>query len=239
VVLFDSLTFLTAGVMIFAITGSGREMPVAAGKAPGEGTAWTRFWQEWREGIDLVRREQVIGVLFITVVMLNFGGVMVDPLGAAYIVDEVRAGAEIFGLLIAVQAVGGIAGGLIAGKVGERMAASRLYGWAEIILGIILVIRYNIPELPVLFVMTVLIGLPAALGMAALNTLFQRNVPNTHLGRILGALNSTVGVTSLFGVIGISGMLGEILGIIPVLNIAAAITMLTGLIALLFLPARA
>jgi MFS family permease len=238
VVLFDSLTFVVAGSMIFAITHSGRSAPVPQQEARSQATAWTRFWMEWKEGMDLVRRDGVIRVLFISVVMLNFGGVMIDPLGAAYIIDEVRAGAEIFGLLIAVQAIGGIAGGLIAGHVGERISAGRLYGWAEIVLGIILAIRYNIPELPVLFVMTVLIGLPAALGMAALNTLFQRNVPNSHLGRILGALNSTVGVTSLFGVIGISGVLGEALGIIPVLNIAAAITVLTGLIVLLFLPTR-
>jgi hypothetical protein len=85
--------------------------------------------------------------------------------------------------------------------------------------------------------MTFLLGLPAAMGAAALDTLFQQNVPNTHLGRILGALNTTVGLTSLFGVLGISGLLGEMLGILPVLNIAAGITALTGLIALLFLPA--
>ena len=178
-------------------------------------------------------------MLFVTVVMLNFGGVMIDPLGAAYIIDVVKANAEIFGLLIAVQAIGGVVGGLIAGKVSERMPAARLYAWAEIILGVILVLRYNLPELPILFIMTLLVGLPAALGIAALETLFQRNVPNTHLGRIYGALNSTVGITSLFGVLGISGVLGEVLGIVPVLNIAAGITLLTGLIALWFLPATA
>jgi hypothetical protein len=39
--------------------------------------------------------------------------------------------------------------------------------------------------------------------------------------------------------LGISGVLGEVLGIVPVLNIAAGITMLTGIVALLFLPAKA
>jgi hypothetical protein len=86
--------------------------------------------------------------------------------------------------------------------------------------------------------MTFLLGLPAALGAAALDTLFQQKVPNTHLGRIIGALNTTVGLTGLFGVLGISGVLGELLGIIPVLNIAAAITGLTGMIVLVFLPEK-
>ena len=238
VVLFDSLTFLIAGVMILAITHSGRVAP-APEAAKAEGTAWARFWKDWVEGIDIVRKDRVVSVLFLTVVMLNFGGIMIDPLGAAYIIDVVKAGAEIFGLLITVQAIGGIIGGLIAGNVGERIPLARLYGWAEIILGVIMVIRYNVPELPVLFAMTLLLGLPAALGVAALETLFQKNVPNTHLGRISGTLNATVGITSLFGVLGISGVLGEVLGIVPVLNIAAGITCLTGLIALLFLPKNA
>ena len=114
-----------------------------------------------------------------------------------------------------------------------------MYASAEIVLGLILIVRYNIPYLPILFAMSLLVGLPAALGIAALETLFQRNVPNTHLRRIYGALNSAVGITSLFGVIGVSGMPGEVLGIVPVLNIAAGITILTGLIALLFLPTKA
>jgi MFS family permease len=239
VVLFDSLTFLFAGWMILSITQSGKVAPLPQSDANSEDTSWTRFWNEWAEGIEIVRKDRVVAVLFITVVMLNFGGVMIDPLGAAYIIDVVKTNAEIFGLLVAVQALGGITGGLIAGRFGTRMSAAHLYGWAEIILGIVMVIRYNIPELPILFVMTLLVGLPAALGIAALETLFQRNVPNTHLGRIYGALNTTVGMTSLFGVLGISGVLGEVLGIVPVLNIAAGITMLTGLIALLFLPANA
>jgi MFS family permease len=237
VVLFDSLTFLIAGWMILSIAQSGKA--AAQPDTNAQGTSWTRFWTEWAEGIQIVRKDRIVAVLFITVVMLNFGGVMIDPLGAAYIIDVVKTNAEIFGLLVAVQAVGGILGGLIAGKVGTRISAARLFGWAEIILGVVLLLRYNIPDLPILFAMTLLIGLPAALGIAALETLFQRNVPNTHLGRIYGALNTTVGLTSLFGVLGISGVLGEVLGIVPVLNIAAGITMLTGLLALLFLPANA
>ena len=240
VVVFDSITFFIAGLMILAIRGSevrARSVETVPIEEPAKSLG-AQFWKEWLEGINLVRRNRVVTVLFITVVLLNFGGIMIDPLSAAFILDVVKVGPEIFGLLVTVQAVGGIIGGLIAGKVGQKMATAGMYGWAEIILGLILLGRYNIPYLPVLFVMTLLTGLPAALGMAALETLFQQKVPNSHLGRISGALNTTVGLTSLFGVLGISGMLGEVLGVVPVLNIAASITILTGMIALVFLPAK-
>lgn len=163
---------------------------------------------------------------------------MISPMGAPYMVEIVKAGPETFGWLLTVQAVGGILGGLLAGRVGRKISMTRIFGWSEVVLGLFIFIRYNIPNLPVLFVMTFLLGLPAALGAAALDTLFQQKIPNSHLGRIIGALNTTIGLTSLFGVLGISGMLGEVLGILPVLNIAAGITLLTGLIALVFLPAE-
>jgi len=198
----------------------------------------SNFWRDWKEGIKIVRTNHVIGVLFLTVVLLNFGGIMIDPLSAPYMVEIVKVGPEIFGWLTAVQAAGGILGGLLAGRISQKMATARVYGWAEMILGVIIFIRYNIPYLPVLFVMTFLIGLPAALGAAALDTLFQQKVPNAYLGRIIGALNTTIGFTSLFGVLGISGLLSEVLGIIPVLNIAAGITAVTGVIALLYLPTK-
>jgi MFS family permease len=239
VVLLDSVTFVIAGLMILAIgqitqyaKRQESKRPTDLGPLPP-----SNFWKEWKEGIDIVRKNRVIAVLFITVVLLNFGGVMIDPLGAPFIVEIVKVGPHVFGWLITVQAIGGIIGGLLVGRMNQKMPIVRLYGWAEIILGLMIFLRYNIPYLPVLFIMTFLLGLPAAMGAAALDTLFQQNVPNTHLGRILGALNTTVGLTSLFGVLGISGLLGEMLGILPVLNIAAGITALTGLIALLFLPA--
>jgi len=237
VVLFDSLTFVIAGLMILIIRS--RAARIAKQELPipeVETKAQSGFWKEWREGINIVRLNRVVTILFISVVLLNFGGIMIDPMAAPYIVDVVKAGPEVFGWLVTVQAVGGILGGLLAGRVGQRMNTASLYGWSELVLGVIIFIRYNIPYLPILFVMTFLIGLPAALGAAAMDTLFQQKVPNSHLGRIIGALNTTVGLTSLFGVLGISGMLGEILGIIPVLNIAAAITFFTGVLILVFLP---
>lgn len=238
VVIFDSITFVVAGLMILAIhkpavTADSQALAPALEQA---GKSGSRFWKEWREGIDIVRRNRVVTVLFISVVMLNFGGIMIDPLTAPYIVDVVKVGPQIFGWLVTVQAVGGILGGLLAGRVNRRINTVSMYGWSEVVLGLVLIVRYNVPVLPVLFVMTLLTGLPAALGMAALETLFQQKVPNSHLGRISGALNTTIGLTSLFGVLGLSGMLGAVIGVVPVLNIAIGVTILTGLLVLRYLP---
>ncbi len=234
VVLFDSITFVAAGLLILTIRHS--ETKVESQVSDSEAAGRSRFWKEWLEGIDVVRKNRVVFILFLSVVLLNFGGIMIDPLSVPYILDVVGAGVNVFGWMMTVQAVGGILGGLLAARVNRRISTVSMYGWSEVILGLVLLARYNIPDLPVLFVTTLITGFPAALGMAALETLFQQKVPNSHLGRISGALNTTVGLTSLFGVLGISGILGELLGVVPVLNIAAGITLLTGWIVLIFLP---
>lgn len=234
VVLFDSITFVIAGLLILTIHSPETKTEPQAPAL--EMTKSSRFLKEWLEGIDIVRKSRVLFILFLSVILLNFGGIMIDPLSVPYILDVVGAGVEVFGWMMTVQAVGGILGGLLAARVNQRISTVSMYGWSEVVLGLVLVARYNIPDLPVLFITTLLTGFPAALGMAALETLFQQKVPNSHLGRISGALNTTVGLTSLFGVLGISGMLGELLGIVPVLNIAAGITFVTGWIVLVFLP---
>ena len=238
VVIFDSLSFIIAGLMILAIRSAGARAIEAAPTEEPEIPGRSRFWKEWVEGIDIVRRNRVIAILFITVVLLNFGGIMIDPLFAPFVEEVIQASAAVYGTLITVQAVGGIGAGLIASWVSRRMSTAAMYAGMEIVLGLIMLVRYNIHTLPVQFVMSLLTGLIATLGIAALETLFQQKVPNTHLGRISGALNTTVGFTSLFGVLGLSGVLGEVLGIVPMLNIAALVTLITGMIALLLVPVK-
>ena len=238
VVIFDSLSFIIAGLMILAIRSAGARTTEAVPTPALETTGKSQFWKEWVEGIDIVRRNRVIAVLFVTVVLLNFGGIMIDPLFAPFVEEVLMASAAVYGVLITVQAVGGIAAGLIAGWVSQRMSTAAMYAGMEILLGLIMLVRYNIHTLPVQFVMSLLTGLIATLGVAALETLFQQKVPNTHLGRISGALNTTVGFTSLFGVLGLSGVLGEVLGIVPMLNVAALVTLITGIIALTLLPSK-
>lgn len=78
-------------------------------------------------------------------------------------------------------------------------------------------------------------GLAAAGTGASLHTLLQGGVPDAYRGRVFAALGTLSAVLELLSV-GLAGVLGETLGIVPLLNAAAAITILAGLTALL-LPA--
>jgi hypothetical protein len=104
--------------------------------------------------------------------------------------------------------------------------------------GLLQLWQYNWPALSVVFVSRVAIGLAAVVAATALQTLFQQTVPNTHLGRVSGAISTAMAFLSLLGVLGIAGLLGDALGVVPILNAAALVTILAGFIPLLWLPSR-
>jgi hypothetical protein len=54
-------------------------------------------------------------------------------------------------------------------------------------------------------------------------------------GRVFGALNTTAALVGLASV-GLAGIFGDLLGIVPMLSVAGGITLLAGAIALVILP---
>lgn len=232
VVLCDSVTFLVAGAMVLMIQKpAGPRLPET--RPPGDlKTAWSGFRKEWLEGLAILGRDRTVALLFISFVLLSFGGILIDPLFPAFIIEIVQAGPQTFGLLLTVQALGGILGGLTGGNFGRRFRPIQIYAWGELAVGLLLLVQFNFPALHVVYGTALLVGLPAVMGGAAIQTLFQQRIPNSHLGRVSGAIGTTIALVSLGGVLGISGLLGERLGIVPVLNLCAAITILAGLIVL-------
>jgi predicted MFS family arabinose efflux permease len=81
------------------------------------------------------------------------------------------------------------------------------------------------------FVMT----MPVVGAGAGSSTLLQTGVPDAYRGRVFGALNTTAALVGLAGV-GLAGICGDVLGIVPMLSMAGGITLLAGVIALVILP---
>jgi hypothetical protein len=80
----------------------------------------------------------------------------------------------------------------------------------------------------------IIVGLPGALTLAGLITLFQRNSADSYRGRMFGAVSALEGVTVLAGTLG-AGYLSRLVGIIPVLAIQGAGYLAAGLAMLAWL----
>jgi predicted MFS family arabinose efflux permease len=240
VVLLDALTFLFAGLMILFVQPPAPDVqPEDAGEARTRPTerAAAAFWAEWREGLRVIRESRVLTRLVCLTLLLNLGGVMMDPLYVPFISDIVQVGPQTYGWILTVRGVGGIVGSLIAGRLGHRLRREgQVFGHAEIVLGLLLLLMFNLPLLPVVGIAMFGTGIPGVIGSVALDTLFQRVTPNAYMGRVFGLLDTGMSVLSLIGVIGLGGFLSSTVGITPVLNLAAIITLGTGLLALMVLP---
>jgi len=84
----------------------------------------------------------------------------------------------------------------------------------------------------------VVVGLPGALVLAGLITLFQRNTEDAYRGRVFGAISAAEAVTVLAGTLG-AGLASRFAGIIPVLAIQGGGYVVAGLAMLAWLKETA
>ena len=145
------------------------------------------------------------------------------------------------GLIVAAQAVGGIAGGIIAAASGHRMRPGRLLSYGAVAFGLVdlAIFLYPLGYVTVwpAVVGMIIVGVPGALTLAGLITLFQRSSEDSYRGRVFGAVSALEGITVLAGTPG-AGYLSRITGIIPVLAIQGAGYVVAGLVMLILLGAE-
>lgn len=252
VVLVDCASFLLAAALIAPITvpASARAVaeeqhqpigvPASAGAGPQDeahavaqtaASAWVTFWGEWLAGLRIVRHDKTIALVFFVLGLMTFGGTMLDPLTVAWVRDELGGGAQMYALLMTVHAASGIVGSLFVGAVGKRMTPRALMGWTGLIAGVVTMIKYNVPLVPVALVTSASAGITNVISSVGVETLVQRSVPDAYRGRVYGALGASGALLSLLGAV-LGGALAEVVGTVTMLNVAAGLILLAGVVVL-------
>jgi hypothetical protein len=121
---------------------------------------------------------------------------------------------------------------------GHRFRAGRLMCYGAVAFGLIdlAIFLYPLGYVAVWPAVAgmIVVGLPGALTLAGLITLFQRSSEDAYRGRVFGAVSALEGVTVLAGTLG-SGYLSRLAGIIPVLAVQGAGYVVAGLVMLVWL----
>jgi predicted MFS family arabinose efflux permease len=233
VVLVDSATFVLAALIIAPIA-TPRRRPALAETAH---SAWAKFWREWHEGLAIVRHNR-IAVIFGVLGLMTFGGTMLDPLQVAWVRDTLGRGPQVLAWLTTAHAAAGIAGTLVVGRFGARVAPRTLVGWSGLAAGAFLAVKFNLPSVPLALALSALGGVTAVISSVGVETLVQRGVPDAQRGRVFGALGASGALLSLAGAT-TGGALAEVVGTTTMLNVAAALIVLAGLVVLwAFAPRR-
>lgn len=231
VVVVDCATFLAAAALIAPIRAPRRAGHDEESAAEEAASAARSFLRDWVEGLRLVRRERAIAVLFAVLGIMTFGGTMLDPPYPAWARDVLGRGPELFAWLLTTHAASGIVGALVVGRLGPRLPPRVLMGWASVLAGAMLVVKWNVPLLGVAFGLTVLGGMTSVASAVGVETLVQQSVRDEYRGRVYGSLGASGALLSLMGA-ATGGVLADVVGIVPALTVAAGLTSFAGVVVL-------
>lgn len=230
VTLADAASFLaSAAVLALARTGGAVQREERPGR-PGRVAAIGR---DLGDGLRLAARSRMLRALMIFGLVTGVGEGVVATLIAPFLRHVLDGSSQAFGLLLAAQAIGGIVGGALAVWIGQRVPAARLFSYGSVALGLVDLATFLYPLGYVAVwpavVGSVLAGLPVALTMAGLMTLFQQNVADAYRGRVFGAFGATQGIAVLAGTLA-GGLLARPLGIIAVISVQGAAYLVAGVV---------
>jgi len=216
----DGVSFLVAAVLIARLTGMrGPATRMTAGSDSVAGRL-AQLRAEWADGLRVCTCQRVLRVVLIFLLITCVGEGIMGTLFAPFVRSVLHGSASDYGLIVAARAIGGIAGGFIAASAGDRVRASRLFGWGAVAFGAIDLAMFLYPLAWVAVwpavVCMVVVGLPGALLLAGAMTLIQREAGESHRGRVFGGLSAVEGVAIVAGTL-TAGLLGQTAGIVPVL----------------------
>jgi MFS family permease len=230
VIVVDSATYLVAALLITLISAPGTKPETPGETMEAAQSAWVGVWKEWRSGIAMVRTNALLGSLFLVIAVQTLAEGILNALIVPFIDDVLHAEAVVFGWMITAQGIGGLIGGLTIGWFGRVATAARLLGLGLCVVGTFTLILANVPAVPVALIIGVLIGPPMMAAMISQQTLLQTSVPDAFRGRILGAAGTTQSLLRLAG-LGVSAILADMIGIVPLVNLAGILWVGAGALA--------
>lgn len=258
--LIDAATFLLAALLILQIRASGwakqdlveegvpdtsDAVPELSTPDPAEAARDASrlrvFAHEWMQGLRLAASDPVLRVVFLFSLIAMTGEGIMGTLFAPFVRDVLEGSSREYGFVAAVQAIGGLAGGVVAANLGRRLAPAAMFGYGAVLYGLIDLTMFLYPLAYVAIwpamVCMVSFGIPAAVAMAGYNTLLQRNAADSIRGRVLGALGVVQGVGIVTGTL-VGGLLGEIVGILPIIALQGLGGIAGGIVVLTMLRTR-
>jgi MFS family permease len=238
VALADAATFLLAALLVHRIRTSGA---VAPREASAEQLVRGRFGElraEWVEGARVALGSRTVRVLATFWLITSFGEGIWGTLFAPYVRSVLNGGPEALGVISGIQAVGGVVGGLVVATFGARWSPRLMLGLGAISFGVVdlAIALYPLAWVSAVpaAVLMVVVGLPGAITSAGMLTLFQQHTNDRERGRAFGLLLLVRSTATVLGSL-TAGVLGGILGIVPVMAWQGCGYVIAGALVLLLL----
>lgn len=227
VVLIDATSFIISGALLALIAVPGGT--VEARKDDTRGVA--AVWGEWIAGLRIVRQDRLLTGLFVMVgISMVNEGILISLL-VPFVKDVLGGSAAQLGALMSAQAIGGIIGGLLIGKVGGRINPLRLMAVCGALDGILLLIIINGGSLALALPLMSFAGVPVVGFFVSMQTLAQQRTEDRYRGRVFGAVSTVMALATLSGIL-FASLVGDYLGIVATMSLGSVLYIVAGAIAL-------
>ena len=247
VVVLDAVTYLLSSALIAGVRVPAASPPVtdpaAAGPPPATRSGLGRIRAEWVDGLRTIGRDHRLRSVVVIGALSQLSQGIFVVLFVVFVLDRLHGTPGDVGLIRGVQAIGGIAGGVLVGAIARRTSPRGLIGWGFVLFGLLSLVTWNLPILTTAIAfylgLFIVVGIPGVATMTGLLTTVQSLTPPTHLGRVFAAFETAAGALAAVGVLA-AGALADRFGVVAILDVQALLYVTCGGLALVALrpPAR-
>ena len=221
----DAASFLLSAFLLMQI-GMSRE--------PRSTLSAAAIWKDARDGLRVIRNVSALwtNTVFSLIAQLSipvFNSLM------PVLIFKAFGGATEYGIAEGAFALGAVAAGLLLPAAFQSMHKGRLVVLGFAAFGLVLLVIARANDFATLVLLLVIAGVANMLSFIPNVTIAQEITPPTYRARVFGARIALLNLTWL-PVIFVSGALGDVIGVTPLIAIAGAVTLLTA-IAGAFIPA--
>jgi len=233
-ILLDSASFLVAAGLIARIARP-RLTPLAE-HAAGEDIAVeaTSVRREWAAGLRVIRAHPVIRGVFTVAGLATFADSILSALLVPFVLRVAGGDAALIGVLLTVRGIAGVLGGVVVARVGHILRPGLLLGVSLLTNGPGIVLLANVPTVPVIAGVIILLGPAIVAWLTAQRALLQAHTADAYRGRVFGAFGTVNTIAFLLGA-SIAGVVGDRVGIVPLLDAAGVSFVMAGLVAIALL----
>jgi MFS family permease len=200
------------------------------------------FVREWLDGLRATVRDHGLRWGLVVDGMAAVAQGIFTVLFVLFVTRELGGDGAQVGLLRGVQAIGGLAGGVLVVGLARRLEPGRLLGASLLVFALVDLAIWNGPLVTTagwlylgLFVAA---GIPGVGVMTGLTSLVQERAGEAYLGRVFATYYGSFNGLMALGMLA-AGLLGDAVGVVAVLNGQAVLYLAAGVVALVTIGRRA
>lgn len=221
--LLDTVSFAVAAVLVALLARRRTAASPAAGP-----TAQARPMRMLKDGLSYLAGHRTLRTLAVAVGMINAvtGGVV--AVLVLYVTRSLDLPAQAYGWLVAVFAVGGLIGSLLAAPITTRLGARACTIGSLLSFAVVVIALGAVPRLPVVVPVLALAGVSSVVWNVVTISYRQRVVPRDLLGRVTSSYRMIAFLGMPAGAVG-AGLLTHAIGPAPTYLVGGLVLLLAGL----------